>query len=411
MKWLILIISILLFIEVYTFLGVKSLASGNKYGYVLYIFYALTILLIIAFVVSMRIDFNRGIPMRNSIAKNFFNGFAFTIFITKMVFALVIFAGDFGRFINYIIHVFSSNSVEEFSNGRRKFIAQTGLIIASIPFASFVYGITKGKYNYKINRVKLSFKDLPKAFHGLKVVQISDVHSGSFDDPEEVERGLNMIKELEPDLVLFTGDLVNNVAEEIEPYISMFASINPKLGKYSILGNHDYGDYWKWDSKEDQAKNLIQLEEHHASMGFNLMKNEHTRIEKDGESIVLAGVENWGKPPFHQYGDLNKTLEGVEEKEFTLLMSHDPSHWDEHVLDHKKHVHLTMSGHTHGMQFGIDIPGIKWSPVKYKYPRWSGLYNEKKQNLYVNKGFGFLGFPGRVGMWPEITVFELEHEA
>lgn len=411
MKFLAVIISVLLFVEIYTFFGVRTLASGNRYGYIFYILYALSIILLVGFVVSMSMDFNQGTHPPKSVAKNFFNGFAFTIFVTKMVFALIIFAGDLARFVNYLIRLMSSSSGEEFSNGRRKFVAQAGMILASIPFASFVYGITKGKYNYKINKIRLSFKDLPKAFHGIKVVQISDVHSGSFDDPEEVQRGIKMIKELNPDLVLFTGDLVNNVAEEIEPYIDMFSSINPSIGKYSIFGNHDYGDYWRWNSEEEKTQNLARLEEHHASMGFRLMKNEHTRIEKDGESIVLAGVENWGKPPFHQYGDLNKTLKGVNENDFTLLMSHDPSHWDEHILNHKKHVHLTMSGHTHGMQFGIDIPGIKWSPVKYKYPRWAGLYNEKKQNLYVNKGFGFLGFPGRVGMWPEITLFELEHEA
>lgn len=411
MKWLAVVISSLLFIEIYTFLGVRNFASGTKMPWIYYTIYTLSILFILGFIVSMSMDFGNG-TMTRTAAKNFFYGLAFTIFITKLVFALIIFLGDVGRLIYYIVHQFSSDvEVVPFSNSRRKFVTNVGLAIASIPFASFLYGITKGKYNYEVKRVKLAFKDLPKSFHGLKVVQISDVHSGSFDDPDEVQRGINMINDLNPDLVLFTGDLVNNIASEVEPYINMFASINPTLGKYSVFGNHDYGDYWRWNSNEEKAQNLEQLSQHHQSMGFRLMKNEHTRIEKDGESIVLAGVENWGKPPFHQYGDLNKTLTGVKDDEFTLLMSHDPSHWDEHVLKHQKHIHLTMSGHTHGMQFGIDIPGIKWSPVKYKYPRWSGLYNEKEQNLYVNKGFGFLGFPGRVGMWPEITLFELEYEA
>lgn len=411
MKWISVFIIILLLIESYTFLGVRNLASDSKFSWLYYLLYTISVLFLIGFVASMMYDVNNGVMTRTPM-KNFLYGFAFTLFVTKLVFCIVLLLGDIGRLIYYISHQFSSEvEVVPFSNSRRKFVTNVGLAIAAIPFASFLYGITKGKYNYEVKRVKLAFKDLPKAFHGLRVVQISDVHSGSFDDPEEVKRGIEMINELNPDLVLFTGDLVNNVASEVEPYIDMFASISPSIGKYSILGNHDYGDYWRWNSKEEQSENLIQLEKHHKSMGFKLMKNEFTRIEKEGESIVLAGVENWGKPPFHQYGDLNKTLEKVNENDFTLLMSHDPSHWDAHVLNHKKHIHLTMSGHTHGMQFGIDIPGIKWSPVKYKYPRWSGLYTEQSQNLYVNKGFGFLGFPGRVGMWPEITLFELEHEA
>ncbi len=401
----------LLGIELYTFLGIKNVASGSKVSWLYYTLYIISVLFLIGFVLSMMYDVTNAVRDRTPL-KNFLYGFAFTLFVTKLIFCIVLLVGDIGRIIYYISHQFSSN-VEDvpFSNSRRKFVTNIGLMIAAIPFLSFLYGITKGKYNYEVKRVKLTFNDLPKSFNGLKVVQISDVHSGSFDNPDEVRRGIDMINQLNPDLVLFTGDLVNNVASEIEPYIDMFASINATLGKYSILGNHDYGDYWRWSSEVEKQENLSTLFQHHASMGFKLMKNEHLRIEKEGDEIVLAGLENWGKPPFHQYGDLDKTLIGVKPEDFTLLMSHDPSHWDEHVLNHKKHIHLTMSGHTHGMQFGIDIPGIKWSPVKYKYPRWSGLYQEKNQNLYVNKGFGFLGFPGRVGMWPEITLFELEYSA
>lgn len=405
-------IGLILFTEIYTVIGIRSLASGQRYGYIYYILYVISLLIFIGFFVSVAMDFRSGVQLQRTAPKNLFNGFAFTIFITKLVFSLVLFFGDLGRLIYYLAHqIAPSFTSEEFSNGRRKFVAQTGMILAAVPFASLIYGITKGKYNYQIKRIKLAFDDLPKAFHGLRIVQISDIHSGSFDDKNEVTRGVEMINELKPDVVLFTGDLVNNTADEVAPFIDVFASIEAKMGKYSILGNHDYGDYWRWNSEDEKAQNLTKLFQYQKDMGFELMKNSNTRIEKDGEYIQLAGVENWGKPPFHQYGDLEKAFEGMSDNDFTILMSHDPSHWDEQVLSHKKHVHLTLSGHTHGMQFGIDIPGIKWSPVKYRYPRWSGLYKENNQHLYVNKGFGFLGFPGRVGMWPEITVFELERTA
>lgn len=289
---------------------------------------------------------------------------------------------------------------------RRKFISQMALAAAAIPFASIAYGITKGKYNYKVKKLTLKFKDLPAAFDGFTLTQISDLHTGSFDNRKQVEHGVAMVNDLNSDVLFFTGDLVNNRAEEADPWIDVFSKCEAPMGKFSILGNHDYGDYVNWNSIAEKEQNLDKLKATHTKMGFKLLLNEHIKLEKNGESISICGVENWGKPPFVQYGDLDKATEGSEG--FKILLSHDPSHFDEKVILHPSQANLTLSGHTHGMQFGIDIPGFKWSPVKWKYPKWSGLYTINNQHLYVNQGFGFLAFPGRVGMWPEITQITLQ---
>jgi len=290
---------------------------------------------------------------------------------------------------------------------RSEFLYQMGLVLAAIPFASILYGVTKGKFNYKVIRERIAFKNLPGSFRGLKIVQISDMHLGSFNRKfEPIEKAVELINEQEPDLILFTGDLVNNFAEETEDWAPVLSKMKAKIGKYSILGNHDYGDYSEWPTPEAKEKNLADIKAFHKKMGFRLMLNENESIRINGEEISLIGVENWGKPPFPQHGDLSKAMEGVNPKSFKLLMSHDPSHWDAQVLD-KTNIDMTFSGHTHGMQFGIERIGIKWSPVQYKYPRWGGLYKESKQFLYVNRGFGYIGFPGRIGMPPEITVVEL----
>lgn len=387
------------------------MATGNRYGYLFYIAYGISALLFILFFVLMFTDFSERNQARTPL-KNFFYGFVFTIFITKLVFASFMLFSDVIRLGFYAKDwILNRHDTLEYSQGRRKFITQIGLAIAAIPFASFFYGITKGKYNFEIKKLALTFNDLPSPFHKLKIVQISDIHAGSFDDADEVKRGVEMVNNLNPDIILFTGDLVNNRAEEIVPYVDIFSQLSAKYGKFSVLGNHDYGDYMPYQNEDDRNKNLASLFDFHKKIGFDLLNNDNRKIDIDGRSIVIAGVENWGLPPFPQHGNLSKAFANVSDEDFVLLMSHDPSHWDEEILPHKKHVHLTLSGHTHGMQFGIDIPGIKWSPVKYRYPRWAGLYSENNQHLYVNKGFGFLGFPGRVGMWPEITCIELNQMA
>ena len=293
--------------------------------------------------------------------------------------------------------------------GRRTFVSQIALGLAAIPFIGIIDGIWKGRYRYRVISHTLEYEDLPDEFDGFTIAQISDIHSGSFDNQEKVEYGVQMVNELGADAIMFTGDMVNNIATEAEPWIDTFKKLSGKNGVFSILGNHDYGDYWRFPSAQAKVDNLNRLKEIHAEMGMDLLLNESRYFERGNERLYLAGVENWGLPPFPQYGDLQTALNGIPEDAFTILLSHDPSHFDAEVKQHSKKVHLTLSGHTHGMQFGIEIPGwIKWSPVKFKYPKWAGLYPEPDgQVLHVNRGFGFLAFPGRVGMWPEITHITL----
>jgi uncharacterized protein len=331
-----------------------------------------------------------------------------TLFVTKIVFALVLLGGDVFRVGEGTYQWLASSSAGEdnFMPGRRRFVSQLALGVAAIPFASFLYGITKGKYNFKVRRHVLYFKDLPKAFEGFTITQISDVHSGSFDDKEAVQRGVEMVNAQGSDLFVFTGDLVNNSADEFDPWVDIFKQIKAPHGQFSILGNHDYGDYVSWPSEAAKRANFEKLKHQHTKAGFRLLLDEHVEIEKDGQKIALLGVENWGKG-FGERGDLNKALEGLPMEAFKILLSHDPSHWDAEVKPHTSPIQLTLSGHTHGMQMGIEIPGLKWSPVKYRYPQWAGVYEDAGKYLHVNRGFGFLGFAGRVGIWPEITVLEL----
>lgn len=294
---------------------------------------------------------------------------------------------------------------------RLTFISRTGLIAAALPFTGVLYGMVRGRFDYRTEHVVLNFSKLPDAFDGLKVVQISDIHIGSYwGHKEKVEGAIKKINEQEADIILFTGDLVNNFASELDGWQNILGRMKARLGKYSILGNHDYGDYHQWDSKESKAKNLAAIKQAHEQMGFKLLLNEHVLLEESGQQLAIAGVENWGKPPFPQYGNLSEALSSVPKDCFTMLMSHDPSHWDEEILKNTN-IPVTFSGHTHGMQFGINLPFLKWSPVKYRYPRWAGLYEENNQFLYVNRGFGYIGYPGRVGMPPEITVMKIKKAA
>jgi predicted MPP superfamily phosphohydrolase len=344
---------------------------------------------------------------------NLMVGVVFISFVSKLVFSSLLLFYDGGRGAFGLIYYFGSLISPNFESdtyipSRRSFITTGAALIAAIPLTAMIYGITKGKYNYTIKDVLLYFKDLPSKFNGLKIVQISDIHSGSFDSISQVERGVEMINSLKPDVVFFTGDLVNSNKDEINPYIKVFQKINAKYGKYAVLGNHDYYGIRASRGSEEYKAYFDDFKSKFDDMGFQLLRNESCNIEIEGESISLIGVENWGAGRYFQkYGDLEASAIKVSNDDFKILLSHDPTHWDEKVLKDKRKFHLTLSGHTHGMQFGIDIPWLKWSPAKYRYARWMGLYKEEDQYLYVNRGFGFLGFPGRVGMWPEITSIEL----
>lgn len=349
-------------------------------------------------------DRSKGITPLMSYSASFF----ITLFVTKLVFLVVLFGGDIARVAEGAYKWIKGPAEETaFLPERRRFVSMLALGIASIPFASFLYGIAKGKYLYKVHRHTLVFDNLPEAFDGFTITQISDVHSGSFDDKDAVLRGVEMAQAQGSDLFVFTGDLVNNAASEFEPYLEMFKQLRAPFGQFSIFGNHDYGDYTPWPTEEDKIANLERLKEYHRQAGFRLLLDEHVMIEKDGQQLALLGVENWGVG-FGKRGDLKKAAEGLPQDTFKILLSHDPTHWDHEVKSFDNPVQLTLSGHTHGMQVGLEIPGFRWSPSQYRYPKWAGLYEEAGRMLHINRGFGFLGFSGRVGIWPEITVLELK---
>lgn len=289
---------------------------------------------------------------------------------------------------------------------RSIFLSWLGIAFGGTLFGTLVYGFSN-KYNYHVKRIALRFSNLPPAFRGMKVVQISDIHSGSFTDKKAVKKGVEKIMSLQPDLILFTGDLVNNKADEIIPYLDVFDKLKAPLGVYSIFGNHDYGDYVHWDSQAQKQQNIEALKGMHAKLGWRLLWDEHVPIEKDGQQFALIGVQNWSAlRNFARYGNLEKAASGTEKYPFKILMSHDPTHWDAEVRPKYSDIDLTLSGHTHGFQFGVEIPGFRWSPVQYVYRQWAGLYKESRQMIYVNRGYGFLGYPGRVGILPEITFLE-----
>jgi predicted MPP superfamily phosphohydrolase len=402
-------------IELYVYLGIAPYIdqlSHRGYYWLAYDLMVALSLVSVIFFANNAIQDRAGFLRKAS--HNVLSGLALTLLLTKLSFIAVMLTEDIYRLLNFsygnLMALFNDGSEDVKMISRNVQMAQIGLALSAIPFVSFVHGITIGKYKYKVKRVKLSFQDLPAAFDGYKILQFSDMHSGSFDSLERVQKGIEKMKAEAADLILFTGDMVNNLADEVKPFVPMLKELKAKDGKFSILGNHDYGDYVRWASKEAKIENVYKLIKYQHEAGFEMLLNESVEIRKGKESIKLLGVENWGKPPFPQHGDLKKALEHVSGKDFVVLMSHDPSHWDLEVIQNKKKIHLTLSGHTHGMQIGFDIPGLKWSPVKYKYPRWSGLYEEMGRYLYVNNGFGFLGFPGRVGIYPEITLLELKKE-
>ncbi len=393
-----------LLLDWYAFGGVKALSRPlPENQIVIYLIFWIGSALILALFLYM---LSRVFPSRefNLIFNISFNLFL-TVFVSKLVFALLLFAEDIFRLAVFIFQI-NSQGLHNLP-ARSLVFSQLSLMVAAIPFFSFLFGVTLGKYNYKVRKTTVYFDDLPPEFNNFTIVQFSDIHSGSFDNPKAVQKGIDLIKSQKADLFVFTGDLVNNRASEIVPYISMFNQIESPYGKFSVLGNHDYGDYIGWKNPEQKRLNLQMLKHYHSEMGFRLLLDESVAIEKSGQSINVLGVENWGKG-FGERGDLQKALKGTDPKNFKILLSHDPSHWDAEVKNSANPIHLTFSGHTHGMQFGIEIGSWKWSPVKYRYANWAGLANANGRYLYVNRGFGFLGFAGRVGIWPEITVIILK---
>jgi predicted MPP superfamily phosphohydrolase len=393
----------LLVIEIYAFQAVKTLV---KVKWMLLAYSAVSLILLV-FILYSFTQFDRSVGQTKQTM--FTMGLMLVVYLPKIVMTVILLGEDVFRLtagsINYLI---DNNSKVDFLPSRRKFVSQIGLGLASIPFLSLIYGIFEGKYNYKVIKQAIYFPDLPDAFNGFTITQISDVHSGSFDNPEKINYAIDLVNEQNSDMILFTGDIVNTHAKEMHPWIETFNRIKKhEYGKFSVLGNHDYGEYVTWPSQSAKDENFQDIKKLYGQIGFQLLLNEHTFIEKDGAKIAIVGVENWGHN-FKQAGDLNKAAEHLTKEDFKILMSHDPSHWDKIVQHDEKHFQLTLSGHTHGMQFGIEIPGFfKWSLAQYVYKQWAGLYENLGRYVYVNRGFGFHAYPGRVGIMPEITVIQL----
>lgn len=399
-RWIIFAI-IYMLLTAYGFQAIKTL---TKQSWIHYLFLGIAVIVVGNFIIQFTVA---GEGRVLSPAKSYAFGFLLTFMSVNLVLVPILLGEDIIRgFYGLYDRFIAKNDLHVPS--RRKFISQIALGLAAIPFASLLYGMYKGKYNFRVLNYTLHFEDLPDAFDGYRITQISDIHSGSFDNKEKIEYAVDLVNEQQSDVILFTGDMVNNKATEMLPWKETFSRLNAKDGKFSVLGNHDYGDYVDWNSASEKVQNLEDLKSIQKEIGFDLLLNEHRYLEKNGEKIAIVGVENWGKG-FKQKGDLKKASSQINSDDFKILMTHDPSHWDAEVVNDDYHYHLTLSGHTHGMQFGIEIPGwIKWSPAKWRYNQWAGIYETLGQYINVNRGFGFLAYPGRVGIWPEITVIELK---
>ena len=408
MRWTFLVIVFLL-IEIYAFQAFKTVFKKN---WILKFYFIINALIIFNLLYRFIKIYNNSLNF-SDVFYNYLS-IPFAFFITLLGFKLIVisflFIVDITRIIHSIFNfIFPSNESNKFLTQRRSFISKIALIIAALPIPFVIHGIYRGRHNYRVLSYELEFNDLPAEFDGYKITHISDIHSGSLQKINKVEYAVDLINKQNSDLVLFTGDFVNNKANELNKWKKIFSKIKAKDGKFSVLGNHDYGDYVNWKSDQEKKENFKNLLNSQKEMGFKLLLNESVNIKSLNQSISLVGVENWGKGGFRKNGDIDKACLGLRKKDFKVVMSHDPSHWDQILLNHQTHFHLTLSGHTHGMQFGIEIPGwIKWSPVKWVYKYWAGIYYEKNQYLNVNRGFGVLGFPGRVGVWPEISVITLK---
>ncbi|HBF88187.1 MAG TPA: metallophosphoesterase [Bacteroidales bacterium] len=400
---ILLLSTILLAIDLYSMKGIKELANEFNvlkferiFKIASWTFTSLVILsLILIFIFFDKIDLAKSYSMFFFVAS-----LVIVVYLSKLSFITF-------HLIEDLIYV-SSKYI--FSNGIRLFfISKIGIISGFLTLVLALYGIFFGKYQYTIHPITIQSNKIPKEFNDFKIVQISDLHIGSFrNNPSKLEKAIDLINAQKPDLILFTGDLVNNFASEVQEFKSILKKLSAKHGTYSVLGNHDYGEYYKWKSVDKKKKNLENLYKIEEEIGFNLLLNSSIIIEKDSAKIAILGVENWGLPPFPAHGDLNMALENIENIDAKILMSHDPTHWTEQVKE-KTDILLTLSGHTHGMQMGFEFGRFRWSPVKFKYPLWAGLYEENNQYLYVNRGLGFIGFSGRVGIWPEITVITLKN--
>lgn len=397
-------------IDIYVFQAVLNVSQdwpGSWKAIIRYGFWIPTVLCFIAMIWWTFADpYSISSGLRNWIITGLFATYFSKLF--GVVFLLI---DDGQRLVRWVAKLFSKEEGNPLPGeviNRSQFLSQAAMVATAIPFGAMAYGIISGAHDYRIKRVSLKLPNLPKEFDGIRFAQISDIHSGSFFNKTAVKGGVEMVMNEKPDLILFTGDLVNNESSEVNDYMDVFNKLRAPLGVYSVTGNHDYGDYKSWSSKEAKQQNFRDLIEAHRLLGFDLLMNENRIIEQGGEKLAIIGIENWGAGRFSKYGKLDIAYKGTDVAATKILLSHDPSHWDAQVKPQYKDVDLMLSGHTHGFQFGVELGQLKWSPVQYAYKQWAGLYKEENQYLYVNRGYGYLGYPGRVGMPPEITIIELK---
>lgn len=401
---------IILVIDLYSFIGLKkikiNLSKTTKLIFKL-IFWSVPLLLI----ASLYFLFTNKNPLNGIVYFHYFSGTFLLFYFPKLLFVFFNLLDDLyhlGKYLSLKFRKIKLNNSQGEKITRSTFLTRVGFVIAGIPFISIAYGIGWGRYNFIIRKSNLSYSNLPAEFDGFKIAQVSDFHLGSFaENIDKVEEVVDLVNQQNPDLIVFTGDLVNNLAAEVTPFLSALSKLKAKYGMFSILGNHDYGEYVRWDSPEEKKDNIKQLLINEEEIGFKMLMNSMAEIKIGDSSISLIGVENWGLPPFPQYGDLKNAMDGVDKSKFKILLSHDPTHWDAQVVGNTN-IDLTLSGHTHGAQFGIEIPGWRWSPVNLRYKQWGGIYKNRGQVLNVNTGIGFIGFPGRIGMPPEIGLITLK---
>ncbi len=404
-RWIIFVIIYVIF-SIYT---LQALKTASRFPWIYYIFIGISLIVLSNFIFQFTWGDDTGRVLNRP--KSYAFGFLIALITFNIITIFFLFSEDIFRFISGAYQKFYGAEKQFSLPERRRFLSLLALGIAAVPFGALLYGMYKGKYNFKVLKYTMEYEDLPSSFDGYQITQISDVHSGSFDDRKKISYAIDLINKQKSDVLFFTGDMVNNKTEEMLPWAELFSKLEAKDGKYSILGNHDYGDYIAWDTEEEKLENLENLKVLQKEMGFDLLLNENRYLKKGVDKLALIGVENWGRGGFKKAGDLKKAAKGIQANDFKILLSHDPSHWEDVVIYDDYHYHLTLSGHTHGMQFGIEIPGwVKWSPVKWRYKYWAGIYEELGQFINVNRGFGFIGYPGRVGIWPEITVITLKRK-
>ena len=406
------LIGFMMILDIYFFQVLKIVsgsASGRTKTIIYTSYWALSIAAVVILIILPYIHFEKQSWFLRTTIFAMISG----LFFAKLIASLFFLIDDIRRGVQWVAGklFFSRTEGEDLQSGetisRSVFLSWAGMVAGGGLFGTLIYGFGN-KYRYQVKRVKLSYSNLPAAFKGFKIVHISDIHSGSFTNKEAVMKGVNKIMREKPDVILFTGDLVNNTTDEMDDYADVFSQLKAPMGVYSTLGNHDYGDYQQWESPEHKKANLEKMKEVQAALGWRLLMNEHVSLQRGDDKVALIGIENWSaKARFPKYGNLEKAHAGSETYPFKILMSHDPSHWKAEVLEKYPDIDLMLAGHTHGMQFGVEIPGFKWSPVQYVYKEWAGLYAQANQKLYVNRGFGFIGYPGRVGILPEITVLKL----